>query len=434
MELFNTLWIDLLNVLIVLLFLKYGFGLKFPLSYSRLSLYALAYFLWDLLIESKGGTLAKSLGFYIFMFAVLFATLPKKSWKSGFFLIPATLTYLQLNTTVELFARYLGIDKITVPALDTSLDPPVMLAVVLADIFLLFLLFYLKHQVERGIFYFEITPWEGVFLTLLGFSFPFSHIVYTYLEQEYPPRTRLFWLSFCIGANITVLIYFYWKQKINFYRSVSETYRDYYNEEYARFLDYKESQAEMDRFRHDMDNHFLVMQEMLSAKEYEKASRYIGQLLNNRELSYYPVLTGNELLDMLIKMKYPKINSLNISLTVSGNFHVISYMEPMDICIIFSNALDNAIEACEKISDNPYIFLGIKEFSCRTMVLMKNPVPEELREKNLFLKTRKEDKEKHGLGIENMKTALGKYQGTLEYERQGKECIARILLPNRPSH
>ncbi|MGY3664677.1 GHKL domain-containing protein [Roseburia sp. 1XD42-69] len=35
----------------------------------------------------------------------------------------------------------------------------------------------------------------------------------------------------------------------------------------------------------------------------------------------------------------------------------------MDICIIFSNALDNAIEACEKISDNPYIFLGIKKFS-----------------------------------------------------------------------
>lgn len=74
-------------------------------------------------------------------------------------------------------------------------------------------------------------------------------------------------------------------------------------------------------------------------------------------------ISGKELLDILIKMKYPKINSRNISITVSGNFHRISYMEPMDICIIFSNALDNAIEACEKISDNPYIFLGIKKFS-----------------------------------------------------------------------
>ena len=131
---------------------------------------------------------------------------------------------------------------------------------------------------------------------------------------------------------------------------------------------------------------------------------------------------------MLIKIKYPKIESLKIHLEVSGNFHAVSHIEPMDICIIFSNAIDNAIEACEKVKNGRYIFLGIKEFSCHTMILMKNPAAENWKGKKTFLQTPKNDRETHGLGIGNIRTALEKYQGTLDYEQQGKEWVIRMLL------
>lgn len=428
MELFNTVWTNLLDILNIFLLMKYGFGMKFPFHLKRLSLLALSFFLFDFVLEAKGSTLAKALGIYIFMFGVLFATLPKNSLKSAFYLIPASLFYLQLDSIVSLTARYTGIGNYAIPTQNPPPDPPIVLAAVLADIFLLSCLLYLKRQVERGKIYFEITPWEGVFLTLLGFAFPFYDIVYTYVEKEYPPRLKLFWLLFCIGINASLFTYFYRKQKMNFYRNMSETYRDYYNKEYAQFLDYRESQEEADRFRHDMDNHFLVIKEMLLAKEYGKASAYMEHLLNNRELGYYPVLTGNEMLDMLIKIKYLKIESLKIHLEVSGNFHAVSHMEPMDICIIFSNAIDNAIEACEKVKTNRYIFLGIKEFSCHTMILMKNPVAENWKEKKQFLQPPKNDRETHGLGMGNIRTALEKYQGTLDYEQQGKEWVIRMLL------
>lgn len=80
---------------------------------------------------------------------------------------------------------------------------------------------------------------------------------------------------------------------MQYYRNLSEVYERYYKLEYEQFQQYKESQNEMDRFRHDLNNHFLVLKEMLSNKQYDKAFAYMEGLSENKDTKYYPVLTGN---------------------------------------------------------------------------------------------------------------------------------------------
>ncbi|MCM1256946.1 MAG: GHKL domain-containing protein [Roseburia sp.] len=424
MELSCTLFVNFLSALILLLLMKYGFGVNFRLNFRGFLLASLVFFAYDFLLESFAPPLVETLGLHFFLLAVLLFTLPKHSFKKAFCLIPASAFYAQLDGVVELLARHFGISGCAVP----TLEGPVEVAVVLADCLWILCLICLALQVEKRELTLSITLGEGIFLTMLGVAFPFYDIFYSYLENGSKGFKTSLWIFFCLGLNISIFAYFFHKQKTNHYHNLSEAYREYYNAQYAQFSAYKKSQARQDRFRHDQDNHFLVMQEILSGKEYDKAAAYMEQLTKTRDTDFFPVFTGNEILDMLIKMKYQKICDLNISIRIVNSLDVISHMDPVDICIIFSNAIDNAMESCEKVTGNRYIELGAKKFSCHTMVCMKNPVSDKGRDKKTFFHTDKEDKNLHGFGISNMRETLKKYHGTLSYEQRGDTLITRILL------
>jgi sensor histidine kinase regulating citrate/malate metabolism len=95
------------------------------------------------------------------------------------------------------------------------------------------------------------------------------------------------------------------------------------------------------------------------------------------------------------------------------------------------NALDNSIEANEKIEDisrryinvimNPYkdyLFIEISNPS------IFNPIGEDGK-----LRTTKKDKENHGFGIKSIKQVVEKYDGMLNYEYQDGQFILNIMLP-----
>ena len=142
-------------------------------------------------------------------------------------------------------------------------------------------------------------------------------------------------------------------------------------------------------------------------------------------------ISGKELLDILIKMKYPKIISRNISITVSGNFHGISYMEPMDICIIFSNALDNAIECEKKIPETEKRMIHVSMFVQQTFLIIRfeNYCEGELNfEQNLPVTTKKQA-EFHGYGLKSLRHTVHKYGGEVDIDVEDQWFRLKILIP-----
>ena len=82
-------------------------------------------------------------------------------------------------------------------------------------------------------------------------------------------------------------------------------------------------------------------------------------------------------------------------------------VDPIDICIIFGNALDNSIEACERINcKDRKISLTV---ICQDETVFCRIINTATKPKKLSLKTSKTDKKNHGFGLENIKTALAKY-------------------------
>lgn len=426
LEYFTVIFINDMSVVIILLLMRLALGSGFKLNAKRIGLIAAGFFLYDAVLEYVCvNETQEGLGVYLFMLVVIIAALPKKSLSAALYLVPAMLLYTSVDSLVELVARHADIAKYTVE----TVSGPIEVVVILADIIWIICLYSFEIYLEKRKIEFSISAGEAVFLNFFCLFFPFYQRVYDQLVQDgYSRKHRFLWIFFCISLNYAVLRSFWHKRKTRYYRDISEAYARYYKAEYEQFLNYKESQTEMDRFRHDINNHIIIMQELLSGGQYDRALAYMDRLLESKNINYFPVLTGNEITDILVKMKYQKMQDMQIALQVAGNFNVISHMEPMDICVIFSNALDNAIEACEKVEENRYIEIAAKEFSCYTMVCLKNPLPEEVRDKKAFSRTSKENKKQHGFGIGNIRMTLAKYQGELSYEQKENEMITRMVL------
>ena len=111
-------------------------------------------------------------------------------------------------------------------------------------------------------------------------------------------------------------------------------------------------------FQHDIDNHLLVLSGLLREKKHTLAEQYLQQLKTSCQAFSFPISTGNDVLDVLLseKIKTARSNQINIECNVKipSEFKI----DELHLCVLFSNIMDNAIAACQKIpQEKRYISL-----------------------------------------------------------------------------
>ncbi|NGT96949.1 sensor histidine kinase, partial [Clostridium perfringens] len=101
-----------------------------------------------------------------------------------------------------------------------------------------------------------------------------------------------------------------------------------------------------------------------------------------------------------------------------------------DICTIFSNCIDNAIEACKKIKDNNrYISLKGNCVNNFYVIKIENSKTNKIKKLNGDFLTDKKDKFLHGIGLKNIRLALEKYNGEIIIEPLDDKFILKMLIP-----
>ena len=99
-------------------------------------------------------------------------------------------------------------------------------------------------------------------------------------------------------------------------------------------------------FRHDVKNHLSVLDGLLRGGKLEEGRAYLKQLEAVSEALSFPYQTGNPVVDILLgeKLGLAKEISAEVSLVLPKPCG----MDDFDLCVLFANALDNAISACRK--------------------------------------------------------------------------------------
>ncbi|MDO4923389.1 MAG: GHKL domain-containing protein [Peptococcaceae bacterium] len=167
-------------------------------------------------------------------------------------------------------------------------------------------------------------------------------------------------------------------------------------------------QDELRRVKHDMSNQLLAIQGYLKNGDYEGSEAYIKTLLKTIKGNTSGIKTGNSALDAILSTKKALAESKEIKCNMDVQIPRGLSMAPVDVCIIFGNALDNAIEACERIEDGEKkIQLFLIERENKLLCHLTNTTS--LDSMKGGAKTSKSDQENHGFGLNNMREALAKY-------------------------
>ena len=202
------------------------------------------------------------------------------------------------------------------------------------------------------------------------------------------------------------------------------------NEENYKILE--QNEKELHILRHDILKHMAEIKDMLNAGNKEAASRYVDDInnivLKNTSISR----TGNIVLDSILNTENKKAAALGIRYDVKLNISEDINISSVDLSRILYNAIDNAIEACEKINEK-YILVSITSDEKMLKIVIENTSPY-VDIKDNKIQTTKSDHIRHGYGIRSMKDALKNNDGLLSLSYKNGIFVCRIIMNNSAGH
>lgn len=191
--------------------------------------------------------------------------------------------------------------------------------------------------------------------------------------------------------------------------------------------------------RHDINNYIADMEQLLqvsteSGQLTEDIRKEAGQYLRSMQQAaselFLQFSTGNPVTDVILNRKGLICSQEQITLEGDLIYPESLAIEAFDIGILLNNALDNAIEACLRIAEERKRFIRFRGYVKGRMffLIVENSCDEKtVRAEHGRLRTTKPDADAHGLGMNNMRSCVEKYYGTMQYEvREG--CFVLTLM------
>lgn len=170
-------------------------------------------------------------------------------------------------------------------------------------------------------------------------------------------------------------------------------------------------------FRHDIKNHITIVKELLQNQKMEAALQYMDGVDNLTADISFPVSTNHPVLDILLgnKLGIAEENRIEVKCSL-----VVPYpcgISDIDFCIILGNALDNAISACRRISNEKQKYIHVTGREQRDFLLME--IENSYSGRRMI---------RSGTGLANIRAAVEKYQGAMEIRTEGEKFVLSILV------
>lgn len=176
-------------------------------------------------------------------------------------------------------------------------------------------------------------------------------------------------------------------------------------------------------FRHDIKNHWTILEKLIQKEELIKAHEYLGKLKDVTDKTSFPCSTGNTIINMLLSSKLGIATQKGIHVDCTVNIPADSSLDDLDLCIVFSNAVDNAINALSTLTEgNKYLLLSAMQKGNFFMFEAENSQCAADSSPIVF-----------GIGLNNIKAVTEKYNGTISIEN-GPDFFRLNVLFLIPQH
>ncbi len=205
-----------------------------------------------------------------------------------------------------------------------------------------------------------------------------------------------------------------------------------YHAQIAAFRMLEQQYRQSERLRHDLKNHIIALSGLLERREWEKSTEYLKNMEQCAALGAGEEATGSSAVDALLYQKRMLAEKNSIRWECDVQIPPACCIPEFDLCVLFGNLLDNALEACEKLSPKEDRLICIQARPVKKCFLLEIKNRTDLKNTEEIRSRRKHPAGGRGIGLLNVQDVLCKYNGALHLHLQDDLFVASLLLPMAP--
>lgn len=191
----------------------------------------------------------------------------------------------------------------------------------------------------------------------------------------------------------------------------------------------RESQRKTSIYRHDLRHHMQYLSTCIENGRLEQAQEYIKEVYSEIESNSITVFCENEVANLIFSTFAGRAMDQGIPITIRADIPQAISVSESDLCVLLSNALENALRACIErkergLSGIIEVFVSQKKDrlilqftnSCDENVVFDHGIPVA-------------DSPGHGLGVRSICAIVDRYDGICNFSVKDGRFILRVLIP-----
>ncbi len=200
--------------------------------------------------------------------------------------------------------------------------------------------------------------------------------------------------------------------------------------QYEQYQRYRDNDEMIRRQYHDLKHQIAVIR---AERDPVKQDSYLAKMDEAIETYQTQHKTGHPVIDTVLSGKNLECRDKGVSLLSYADAAALDFVSAMDLCSIFGNALDNAIECAARLNDADKRVVKVYVYTQNQFVLIRfeNFYDQTLQFVDGLPRTTKENELLHGFGLRNIRENAAKYGGTISVHTENSCFQLVVLLPIR---
>lgn len=280
----------------------------------------------------------------------------------------------------------------------------------------------LEHQPKSLQLQFGVIP-------AVYYGFDYMTMVYTDLLSSGGAVVVEFMPFVCCAAYLAFLLYHsVEEQKRSQLQQVKKNLDIQLSQSVREISMLRESQELARRYRHDLRHHLQYVSACVHNGQTEQAQNYIAGICREIEAQTVQRYCENEAANLILSAFAGRAKSSGVDMKIQGTLPAAIRLSDSDLCVLLSNALENALHACI-----PFVDAGIAatievQFYQREgkfFLQVVNPCEEGIRFANGIPVT---DRPDHGIGVQSICAISDRYGGIYSFTVQNGNFILRLSI------
>ena len=294
---------------------------------------------------------------------------------------------------------------------------------------LLLLLRYTSPLVRQLSGYPAKTQCQFGAIPVVYYIFDYVTSVYTDLLASGNPVVVEFMPFVCCAAYLVFLLYNSVKERTqNQLKQAQKSLGIQLNQAVREIDALRESQMLASQYRHDMRHHLQYVSACIENGQEEQAQAYISGICKEIEAQKVERYCENEAANLILSAFAGRARKEGIQMKVKGTLPSFIMVSDSDLCVLLSNALENALHACHPFAaSNETCVIDVQFYNRdgRLFLQIENPCGDHIPFENGIPVSHEPG---HGIGVQSICAIVEHYGGMCTFLVQNHHFILRLSL------